>query len=153
MQNVEEDKVRDLPGWPKDAPIPVCMGGDCRALAFCCKPGFSLTFGFKCMRDRMLAEVGITPKEFIKIKEEFSEANDWDSDITCFGSMSYCCMRRGGCPRRDLSLAQRYPGKTVDEIMEIYFAKKKELAKIILDRVEDPEKKEKIKPFLELLLE
>jgi len=152
MLKLKEDKLRDIPGWPKDAPIPVCMGGDLRALTFCCKPGYSLTFGFKCQRDETLKKIGMTPKEFINIKDKFSEQNDWNSPITCFGSMSYCCMRQGGCPRRDLALQQRYRGKSMSEIMKIYFAKKKELARVILENVKIPKKKKEIKPYLDLLL-
>jgi predicted metal-binding transcription factor (methanogenesis marker protein 9) len=150
MPNIEEDKLRDLPGWKKNAPVPVCMGGDYRALTFCCKPGHSLTFGFKCMRDDRLQELGISAEKFIKIKEEFSEENDWDSDITCFGSISYCCMRRGGCPRRDVALVNRYPGIPLEEIMELYFKKKKELSKKILDSIKDREGKEKIKAYIDI---
>lgn len=149
--NLDKDKLRDLPGWEKNAPVPICMGGDYRALTFCCKPGFSLTFGFKCRRDEKLLELGITPEEFTKIKEDFSKENDWDSDIPCFGSISYCCMRAGGCPRRDVALVERYPGKGIQEIMKIYFEKKKELARNILESVTDPEKREKVKPYLDLL--
>jgi len=100
MVELDPDKLRDVPGW-ENAPIHICMEADYRGLTFCCKPGFSLTFGFKCKRDETLKELGITQEEFIKIKEEFSKDNDWDSDLVCFGSISYCCMRRGGCPRRD----------------------------------------------------
>ncbi|MFX0030261.1 MAG: methanogenesis marker 9 domain-containing protein [Candidatus Hermodarchaeota archaeon] len=151
MVNLDKDKLRDLPGWEKNAPVPICMGGDYRALTFCCKPGFSLTFGFKCRRDNILLEIGITPEEFINIKEKFSKENGWDSDIPCFGSISYCCMRAGGCPRRDVALAERYPGMPENKIMKLYFQKKKELAKKILTSVTDPEKKEKVKPYLDLL--
>ncbi|MBD3253759.1 MAG: hypothetical protein GF383_01635 [Candidatus Lokiarchaeota archaeon] len=151
MLEINEDKLRDLPGWEKDAPVPVCMGGDYRALTFCCKPGYSLTFAFKCRRDEILKELGISPSEFIKIKEKFSKENDWDSDIVCFGSISYCCMRRGGCPRRDLALQKRYPNKTKDQFMKIYFQKKKELAKVILDCVTNPQAKKKVAPYLNLL--
>ena len=151
MVNIEKDKLRDLPGWERNAPIPICMGGDYRALTFCCKPGSSLTFGYKCRRDEKLLEVGITPEEFIRLKEEFSKENDWDSGIPCFGSVSYCCMRAGGCPRRDAALAECYSGMTLKEIMKTYFEKKKELARRILESVKDPEKKEKIKPYLDLL--
>ncbi|TFF88048.1 MAG: methanogenesis marker 9 domain-containing protein [Promethearchaeota archaeon] len=147
---LEQDKIRNVPGWENNAPVPICMGGDYRALTFCCKPGYSLTFGFKCRRDETLKELGITPEEFIKIKEEFSKQNNWDSEVVCFGSLSYCCMRRGGCPHRDYALSLRYPEKTKKEFMKIYFQKKKELAKIILQSVQDPICKEKIKPYLEL---
>ena len=150
MQELEADKLRDLPGWENDAPVPICMGGDYRALTFCCKPGYSLTFGFKCKRDLTLKEIGMTPQEFVEIKEKFSQELGWDSDIVCFGSISYCCMRSGGCPRRDVALAKKYPEMSKEEFMEFYFSKKKELAQILLKSVEDPEGKEKIKPLLEL---
>ncbi len=150
MRLTEEDKIRDIPGWEKNAPVPICMGGDYRALTFCCKPGYSLTFEFKCHRDEILRELGMNGEEFIRIKEEFSRENDWDSELVCFGSLSYCCMRRGGCPRRDMALKFRYPDKNKEEIMKIYFMKKKELSERILRSVKDIEGKEKVKPYLRL---
>ncbi|MFW9880340.1 MAG: hypothetical protein ACFFG0_45280 [Candidatus Thorarchaeota archaeon] len=150
MVNLDKDKLRDLPGWEKTAPVPICMGGDYRALTFCCKPGFSLTFAFKCRRNEKLEEIGLSHEEFINIKEDFSKENNWDSEIVCFGSISYCCMRAGGCPRRDTALVERYPGIPIEEIMKLYFQKKKELSKKILERVRDHEGKKKVKLFLEL---
>ncbi|MGQ4874034.1 MAG: methanogenesis marker 9 domain-containing protein [Promethearchaeia archaeon] len=150
MLKLDEDKLRDLPGWEKNAPVPICMGGDYRALTFCCKPGYSLTFGYKCRRDEVLKELKLTQEEFIRIKEEFSKQNDWDADFVCFGSLSYCCMRRGGCPRRDPVLLMKYPGFSMDEIMRIYFSKKKELAKIILEAVKDKDARKKVEPLLKL---
>jgi predicted metal-binding transcription factor (methanogenesis marker protein 9) len=150
MVDIKSDKLRDIEGWEKNAPIPVCMGGDYRALTFCCKPGYSLTFGFKCMRDKNIKELGISAEEFIKIKEKFSEENDWNSDIVCFGSISYCCMRRGGCPRRDLALSIRYPNTSQEQVMKLYFQKKKELSRIILESIKDPQAKSKVSEYLEL---
>jgi predicted metal-binding transcription factor (methanogenesis marker protein 9) len=150
MVDIEPEKLRDIEGWEGNAPIPVCMGGDYRALTFCCKPGYSLTFGFKCLRDKNIKELGISPEEFIKIKEKFSEENDWNSDIVCFGSISYCCMRRGGCPRRDLALSIRYPNMSQEQVMKLYFQKKKELSKIILESIKDPQAKSKVSEYLEL---
>jgi len=72
-------------------------------------------------KDKILTEIGLTPEEFIQIKVEFSNENNWDSDVVCFGSLSYCCMRRNGCSRRDLALVERYPNKSLEEIMKIYF--------------------------------
>ena len=149
MVKLDPEKIRQIPGW-KDAPIHICMDADYRGLTFCCKPGYSLTFAYKCKRDEILKEIGITPEEFIKIKEDFSKENGWDSDLVCFGSLSYCCMRRGGCPRRDPALLLRYPNKSKEEIMEIYFTKKKELSRRILEAVKDPEGRKKVEPFLEL---
>ncbi|MFW9941283.1 MAG: hypothetical protein ACFFFT_09595 [Candidatus Thorarchaeota archaeon] len=150
MVNLDKDKLRDLPGWENNAPVPICMGGDYRALTFCCKPGFSLTFAYKCKRDEILREIGLTSEEFIDIKEKFSKENSWDSEVVCFGSISYCCMRTGGCPRRDIALVERYPGKPIEEIMNLYFQKKRDLSKKILERVNNPDGKEKVKGYLDL---
>ncbi len=150
MVKLDPDNLRDLDGWENNAPVPICMGGDCRALTFCCKPGFALTFGFKCKRDELLAELGMTLDEFIKIKENFSKENKWDSDIVCFGSISYCCMRTGGCPRRDMALSIRYPTLKKDEFMKVYFKKKKELSKIILENVKNHGSEKKVAGYLEL---
>lgn len=147
---LEKDKIRDLPGWENNAPVPICMGGDYRALTFCCKPGYSLTFGFKCRRGDKLDELGLNPEEFIQIKEEFSKENNWDSELVCFGSLSYCCMRQGGCPKRDLALVEKYPGKVLEDIMRIYFQKKKELSKRILESIKNIEGREKVKSLLNL---
>jgi len=147
MVELDPEKLRDLPGW-KNAPIHICMDADYRGLTFCCKPGYSLTFEFKCKRDEILKELGITPNEFIKIKDDFSRENNWDSDLVCFNSLSYCCMRRGGCPRRDPALEMRYPNKSKEEIMKIYYQKKKELAKRILESISNPEIKKKVTPYL-----
>ena len=152
MADLDPEKIRDIPGWEKNAPVPICMGGDYRALTFCCKPGYSLTFGFKCRRDIILKEIKLSPEEFMKIKDEFSRENDWDSDVVCFGSISYCCMRRGGCPRRDIALQMKYPNLTKDDVMKIYFQKKKELSKRILENVKDPEGKKKVNAYLDLFL-
>jgi predicted metal-binding transcription factor (methanogenesis marker protein 9) len=149
LAELDPDKLRDLPGWEKNAPVPLCMGGDYRALTFCCKPGYSLTFGFKCRRDKKLEELGLDPEEFIRIKEAFSRENNWDSDLVCFGSLSYCCMRRNGCPKRDYALFERYPNMSLDKIMTIYFQKKKELSKRILECIKGLEGKKKVKPFLD----
>ncbi len=153
MVDVDPEKLRDIPGWEKNAPVPICMGGDYRALSFCCKPGSALTFGFKCRRDNVLKDIGLSPEEFIKIKESFSNECEWDSEMVCFGSLSYCCMRRGGCPRRDPALKKRYsnPGKNSEEIMKIYFQNKKKLSKKILESIKNPDGKKKVKPYLDLL--
>jgi predicted metal-binding transcription factor (methanogenesis marker protein 9) len=151
MLLLEQEKLRDLPGWELNAPVPICMGGDYRALTFCCKPGYSLTFGQKCKRDKVLKELEIKPEEFIKIKENFSKENDWDTEIVCFGSLSYCCMRRSGCPNRDYALSLRYPDKTLEEFMKIYFQKKKELSKLILKSINNPKGKMIVEPYLKLL--
>lgn len=149
MVDLDPEKLRDVPGW-KGAPIHICMGADYRGLTFCCKPGYSLTHAFICKRDKILTEIGLTPEEFIQIKVEFSNENNWDSELVCFGSLSYCCMRRNGCSRRDLALVERYPSKSFEEIMKIYFKNKKELSKRILECITSVDGKKKIEPFLDL---
>jgi len=59
-------------------------------------------------------------------------------------------MRRGGCPKRDLALTIRYPNLTQEEFMIVYFQKKKELSKRILESIIDQEAKTKVKLFLDL---
>ncbi|MHA1611457.1 MAG: hypothetical protein ACTSVZ_03580 [Promethearchaeota archaeon] len=142
---VDPQYLRDVPGW-FNAPVPVCMGGDYRALSFCCKPGSSLTFGYKCRRDERLMEIGMTPEEFIRIKQEYSTEHDWDSKHPCFGSISYCCMRQSGCSHRDAALKERYPEKSYKEALEEYFRLKKILAKEILQQAKN---KEVVVPFLD----
>ena len=149
MVTLDQDKLRQLPGW-KDAPIHICMDADYRGLTFCCKPGYSLTFAFKCKRDEVLKKLEITPEKFMKVKEDFSRENDWDSELVCFGSLSYCCMRRGGCERRDPALKLRYPDKTKEEIMEIYYRKKKELAKRILKAANNYKEKNEIETLIQM---
>ena len=133
IQNINKKYLRNIPSW-ENAPVPICMGGDYRGLTFCCKPGYSLTFGYKCLRDKKLEELGITHSEFIEIKESFSKKHNWFDEECCFGSLSYCCMRTGGCHKRDSALNRRYPEKTSDEALAEYFLLKKELAKIILEK-------------------
>jgi predicted metal-binding transcription factor (methanogenesis marker protein 9) len=147
LTTIDARKLRDIPGW-KDAPIHICMDADYRGLAFCCKPGYSLTFAFKCKRDETLEQLGISQEEFITIKEKFSKKNNWNSNLTCFGSLSYCCMRKNGCSRRDAALQKRYPHKNREEFMKIYYHKKKELSKIILEAVKNPEAKKQVNLLL-----
>lgn len=71
------------------------------------------------------------------IKEEFSKKHTWNGNFCCFGSLSYCCMRRNGCDRRDADLQFRYPKLSKDAMMAEYFKRKRELAKIILDSVKN----------------
>ncbi len=137
IENIDKKFLRNTPSW-ENAPVPICMGGDIRALTFCCKPGSSLTFGYKCLRDTKLKEIGMTPNEFIKVKEEFSEKHKWFDDECCFGSLSYCCMRRSGCNRRDSALKRRYPKMTKEKSLTEYFRLKKELACIILEISKNP---------------
>ncbi|QEE16521.1 methanogenesis marker 9 domain-containing protein [Promethearchaeum syntrophicum] len=136
-QNINKNFLRNVPSW-ENAPVPICMGGDLRALTFCCKPGSSLTFGYKCLRDTKLKEIGMSAHEFINIKEKFSEKHKWFDDGCCFGSLAYCCMRKSGCNRRDPALKRRYPRMSKEEALAEYFRLKKELASIILNNAQNP---------------
>lgn len=141
--------IRNLPGW-KQAPVPICFGGDVRALTWCCHPNYPLTFSSHCRRKVTLDKIGMTEDEFIQIKDEFSKEFDLDDDRVCFKSLSYCCMRRGGCPgERDKVLREKFgKDKPWEEILEKYFSIKKVLAKRILEKARN---KELVKPYLEEL--
>ncbi|MHA1402673.1 MAG: hypothetical protein ACTSSI_02835 [Candidatus Helarchaeota archaeon] len=133
-----KEMIRNVPGW-STAPVPLCFGGDYRALTFCCHPAYPLTFSSHCKRKNVLSSLGITEEEFVKIKDEFADEYDLWDDSVCFKSLSYCCMRRGGCPgNRDRVLIRKYGNGTerglTDEILEKYFKMKKELAIRILKK-------------------
>ncbi|MHA1700263.1 MAG: hypothetical protein ACTSWN_15575 [Promethearchaeota archaeon] len=141
---IPKSLLRNVPGW-KNAPVPACYGGDPRSLTFCCHPDYPLTFHFKCRRDALLKLVGLEKKEFVRIKDEFSKEHDWDGDV-CFKSLSYCCMRAGGCPgNRDRVLKQKYPGRSWEQVLKIYFSLKKELANKILKACKN---KDVVRPFI-----
>jgi predicted metal-binding transcription factor (methanogenesis marker protein 9) len=145
---VDEQLLRDVPGWSK-APVPACYGGDPRSLTFCCHPGYPLTFSFKCRRDALLKEVGLTKDEFVKIKDEFAKKNNWNDERVCFKNLSYCCMRRGGCPGgRDHVLKDLYKkkGRNWDGILEQYFSRKRELSLLLLKASTN---QELVKPFID----
>ncbi|MHA1849514.1 MAG: hypothetical protein ACTSXU_17855 [Promethearchaeota archaeon] len=129
---VPKELLRDVPGW-KNAPVPACYGGDPRSLTFCCHPGYSLTFSYKCQRDNLLGQVGLTREKFIQIKDEFGREHSWLDERVCFKNLAYCCMRRGGCPEgRDQVLRELYPGLEWDDVLEKYFSLKHDLANKIL---------------------
>ncbi|MEM2058890.1 MAG: hypothetical protein QXO76_11670, partial [Thermoproteota archaeon] len=68
---VTDDKVRAVPGW-RDAPVPICYGGDYRALTFCCHPDYPLAFSHICKRDVVLKELGISKARYVEVKDRFS---------------------------------------------------------------------------------
>ncbi len=135
----DDEFVRHVPGWD-DAPVPPCFGGDPRGLAFCCDPRYPLAYEFKCQRARLLEEIGITEEEHIRIKQLFSKEHDWDDERVCFKSLSFCCLRRHGCPNRDPVIAEKCGS------MEEYYRKKRLLALKILKMARN---KEKVQPYIE----
>nr|MDO8083963.1 hypothetical protein [Candidatus Sigynarchaeum springense] len=144
---VPKGMLRDLPGW-SIAPVPACYGGDPRSLTFCCHPGHALTFADTCQRDALLEKVGLSKADFIRIKDAFSKAHDWDDDRTCFGSLSYCCMRAGGCPgNRDQVLQEKYPNKSWEEVKTVYFSTKQKLS---LELLKACSNKALVQPFIDI---
>lgn len=141
--------IRNVPGW-KNAPVPICFGGDVRALTFCCHPAYALTFSEHCMRKKALDKIGMSEKEYVKIKDEFSKEYELDDERVCFKSLSYCCMRRGGCPgERDNVLREKYGnGKSWEEVLEKYFSIKKILSIRILEKAKN---RNLVDPYLEEL--
>lgn len=109
-------------GWD-DAPAHVCRGGDARGLAFCCPPVKP------CPVHTKLAEVGLSPQEFVDIKQEFGKKTKLGvGTSTCFGSLVWCCKDSKPCPLRDMELQAN--GISHDEYMTL----KKQLAEEILSR-------------------
>lgn len=128
-----QGETRNVPGW-NNAPVPICHGGDLRALTFCCHPDYPLTFSSICLRERALERAGLPSRKYVEIKDWFSKVVGWDSPDVCFGSLSYCCMRRRGCPgERDRVLMELYGGN-FEKALEEYFLRKRVLAIHLLRR-------------------
>lgn len=142
---ISDHFLRELENW-EQAPVPICFHGDYRALTFCCKPGCGLNFASKCQRDVTLREIGLSPEEFTAVKEDFSREHSWNAPETCFGSLSYCCMRQGGCSHRDLALSRVYPKLSYAEALGEYYRLKRQLAKHLLHRASN---KKLVSPFIE----
>jgi predicted metal-binding transcription factor (methanogenesis marker protein 9) len=71
--------------------------------------------------------VGLSPQEFVNIKQEFgSKTKLGVGAATCFGSLIWCCKDSKPCPLRDMELQAN--GISHDEYMTL----KKELAEEIL---------------------
>jgi len=118
---------RKLQGW-QNAPVPPCSGGDYRGLTWCCKPGYPLMNAGACLRDEYLTEIGMSQKQFIAIKEDFSKKNGLYSESPCFKSLTYCCMHRNGCSMRDAAIEE-----TIGSL-EDYYRIKSQLSKEILEK-------------------
>ncbi len=146
---IDEARTRNLPGW-KFAPVPICFGGDVRALAFCCHPGYSLTHSPICGRKKILEKIGLSEEEYVKVKDSFSKRFDWDDPRPCFKSLSYCCMRRDGCPHtRDFVLYEKYgEGESTpwEKIQKEYFSRKRLLC---LELLKTATNKKLVEPYLE----
>lgn len=105
----------------EDAPAHVCKGEDARGLAFCCPPVKP------CPIHNKLAEIGLSPQDFIELKEEFGKKTELGGGPnTCFGSLVWCCKASKPCPLRDSQLQAL--GISHDRYMDL----KKQLADEIL---------------------
>jgi predicted metal-binding transcription factor (methanogenesis marker protein 9) len=136
-------ETRKVPGW-EDCPVPVCHGGDPRALTFCCHPNYPLAFFGICRRNKMLEDLELSNERFMEIKDKFSERVGWNDPRVCFKSLAYCCLRRRGCPgERDNVLREMY-GDDFYRAFEEYILRKRVLAVKILEQANG-----KAKPFLE----
>jgi predicted metal-binding transcription factor (methanogenesis marker protein 9) len=145
---IDGTKTRNLPGW-KSAPVPICLGGDFRALAFCCHPFYNLTHSSICRRKITLDKIGISEQEFVRIKEDFSKRHQWNDPRVCFKSLAYCCMRRDGCPgNRDYVLYELYGNETTpwEVIQKEYFSRKRLLC---IELLKAAKNQELTRPFLE----
>lgn len=104
-----------------DAPSHICRGGDVRGLAFCCPPVKP------CPIMYALEEVGLTPQEYIDIKNKFAnETRLGEGTGTCFGSLVWCCKPSKPCPLRDMTL--RNMNMTHEEYLDL----KKQLAEALV---------------------
>ncbi len=120
-----------------NAPSHVCRGGDKRALTFCCPPIKP------CPIIYALEDAGLTPQEYVAIKEEFARKTRLgEGEGTCFGSLVWCCKPSKPCPLRDMVLNRI--NMSIDEYMEL----KKKLAEKLVGRVE-PIDEESIKALSE----
>ena len=86
-------------GW-YNAPKQLCRGGDIRALTFCCPPVKP------CPLIPFLKRQGITPQEFVDMKNAGAGLALLAGQETCFGSMVYCCKSSTPCFGRDRALRQ-----------------------------------------------
>ncbi len=117
----------------ENSPSHICRGGDVRGLAFCCPPVKP------CPIMGALREVGLTPQEFLDIKQKFArETRLGEGPATCFGSLVWCCKTSKPCPLRDMTLNQI--GMTEDEYMDL----KKQLSEVILNAGTPPTSNEAV---------
>lgn len=106
-----------------DAPSHICRGGDVRGLAFCCPPVKP------CPIVNALNEVGVTPQEYIEIKNKYArETRLGEGPGTCFGSMVWCCKPSKPCPLRDMSM------KSINMSFDEYLTLKKQMAEEIVGK-------------------
>lgn len=107
----------------ENAPSHICRGGDKRGLAFCCPPVKP------CPIMGALDEVGLTPEEYMEIKNKFAdETRLGEGAGTCFGSLVWCCKPSKPCPLRDMTL--RNINMSHDEYLDL----KKQLSEALVGK-------------------
>jgi TIM-barrel protein len=109
-------------GW-YNAPKQLCRGGDIRALTFCCPPVKP------CPLMPFLQKIGITPQEFVDMKNAGAGLALLAGQETCFGSMIYCCKSSTPCFGRDRSLRQNSMSK------QAFMQEKRNLADNLLSTI------------------
>jgi len=108
-----------------DAPSHVCRGGDKRALSFCCPPVKP------CPILYALEDAGITPQDYIEIKEQFGKKTRLgEGEGTCFGSLVWCCKPSKPCPLRDMVM------RRIDMSTEEFLELKKQLSEELVGKSE-----------------
>ncbi len=108
-----------------DAPSHVCRGGDKRALSFCCPPVKP------CPILYALEDAGITPQDYIEIKEQFGKKTRLgEGEGTCFGSLVWCCKPSKPCPLRDMVM------RRIDMSTEEFLDLKKQLSEELVGKSE-----------------
>ncbi len=96
----EVTSFQEATGW-YNAPKHICAGGDLRGLTFCCLPVKP------CAVHSALKQIGMTPQEFTRIKLSFVQGTPLEyGDVTCFGSMAWCCKITKPCFLRDSVLTR-----------------------------------------------
>lgn len=75
----------------------LCNASPLTSLVFCCSVEKKCPF-----RDKALKILGISKKEYTRIKEE----NKIEAKGTCYGNLAYCCSLNSACESRDKALKE-----------------------------------------------
>ncbi|MDH7593403.1 MAG: methanogenesis marker 9 domain-containing protein [Methanomicrobiales archaeon] len=110
-------------GW-YNAPKQLCRGGDIRALTFCCLPVKN------CPLILFLKEVGLKKEDYVRMKQEAVAGTVLENgDLTCFGSLAWCCKATSPCMLRDATLKSK--GLSVQN----YMREKRRLSDLLMNHI------------------
>ncbi len=110
-------------GW-YNAPKQLCRGGDVRALTFCCLPVKA------CPLIRTLREIGMEREDYVRLKQEAVKGTPLENgDLTCFGSLAWCCKATSPCLLRDSTLVKQ--GLST----QAYMREKRKLSERLMDHI------------------